>query len=405
MKTLLSMLTITLSIVPAVAAGDVVTEWNEITLATAAAARISGTGASRITATVHAAVFDAANSVEGRYAPYKIKVAAAPGASAEAAAVAAAYTVLTRLIPDQKPGLDAAYARSLGRIAGGAGKDQGLAIGQKVATELVALRANDGASAPNVYRPITVPSVYTMTTLPIATHWGGVTPWVLQRGSQFRPGPPPAPTSAEWACDVNEVKDLGGRTSQLRTAEQTDIARFWVVVGPASWDPVVRQLAAAPGRSLLENARLFALAEMAAADAYIAVFDAKYAFNLWRPITAIRDGDAHGNAAVTRIPDWEPLVDTPLHPEYPCAHCITSAAIAAVLEAEFGAGPAREITMTSPTAPGVVRRWTTFNAYTDEVSEARIYGGIHYRTSATVGQAMGRLIGAFAAQQYLKPAR
>ena len=134
------------------------------------------------------------------------------------------------------------------------------------------------------------------------------------------------------------------------------------------------------------------------------MFDAKYVFNLWRPITAIRNGDIHGAATMMRVPDWEPLIDTPLHPEYPCAHCITSAAIAAVLESEFGA-TFPEVSMTSPTAPGVVRRWTTAKAFTDEVSAARIYGGIHYRTSAVVGQTMGKQIGELAVQRYLKPIR
>ena len=199
--------------------------------------------------------------------------------------------------------------------------------------------------------------------------------------------------------------DRGGKKSSVRTAEQTDIARFWSVVGPASWDPLLRAVAGAPGRTLLQNARLFALAEMAAADAYIAVFEAKYTYNFWRPITAIRNGDQHGVVnAMMRIADWEPLVDTPLHPEYPCAHCITSAAIAAVLEAEFGPS-FPEVTMTSPAAPGVVRRWTTAKAYTDEVSAARIYGGMHYRTSAAVGQAMGRQIGELAVKRYLTPIR
>jgi hypothetical protein len=187
----------------------------------------------------------------------------------------------------------------------------------------------------------------------------------------------------------------------VRSPEQTDIARFWSIVGPASWDPVLRGVAAAPGRTVAQNARLFALAEMAAADAYIAVFDAKYTYNLWRPITAIRNGDMYG---MSPIPDWEPLIDTPMHPEYPCAHCITSAAIAAVLEAELGPR-FPEVTMTSPTAPGVTRRWTTAKAFTDEVSAARIYGGIHYRTSTVVGQAMGRQIGELAVRDYLKPMR
>jgi hypothetical protein len=211
-------------------------------------------------------------------------------------------------------------------------------------------------------------------------------------------------TSSEWARDCAEIVDLGSKKSSVRTTEQTDVARFWSVVGPASWDPLLRGVASAPGRTLLQNARLFALAEMAAADAYIAVFDAKYSFNLWRPITAIRNADTHGSGSITRVADWEPLVDTPLHPEYPCAHCITSAAIAAVLEAEFGPS-FPEVTMTSPTAPGIVRRWTTAKSFTDEVSVARIYGGIHYRTSTVVGQAMGRQIGEHAVQKYLRPVR
>jgi hypothetical protein len=395
-------LLVALVIAPGVAAADVVTEWNEIANATAVAGKHFGTDASRTTALVHAAVFDAVNAVEGRYTPYKIRVTAPAGASAEAAAIAAAHTVLARLYPGQKTTLDQAYATSLGRIGDGTGKTDGVAVGEKVGAEMVALRADDGATASNVYRPVTTPGVYVMTALPIASHWGKLTPWVLERGSQFRPAPPPALTSLEWARDCDEIMQIGGKKSTMRTAEQTDIARFWTIVGPASWDPVLRSVAAAPGRTVAQNARLFALTEMAAADAYIAVFEAKYTFNFWRPITAIRNGDSHGNSGVSRIADWEPLIDTPLHPEYPCAHCITSAAVAAVLEAELGAG-FPEVTMTSPAAPGVVRRWTTAKAFTDEVSVARIYGGIHYRTSTVVGQAMGKQIGELAVQQYLKP--
>jgi len=385
---------------PAAAAADVVTEWNEITLATAAAGKHGAADASRTTALVHVAIFDAVNAIEGRYTPYKVTASAPAGAAPEASAVAAAYGALVRLYPDQKGALDQAYAKSLGRIADGAAKTAGIAVGETVAARIVALRAGDGAIAPNLYRPLTAPGVYVMTTLPIAFHWGNVTPWVLERGSRFRPGPPPTLTSLEWMRDCEEVRDLGARKSTVRTAEQTDVARFWSVVGPASWDPVLRAVAAAQGRTLVQNARLFALAEMAAADAYIAVFDAKYAFNFWRPITVMRNG----SGTMAPIPDWEPLIDTPLHPEYPCAHCITSAAIAAVLEAELGA-QFPEITMTSPGAPGVIRRWTTAKAFTDEVSMARIYGGVHYRTSTVVGQSMGRQIGEYAVQRYLKPVR
>ncbi len=404
MKSLLASLSVALLTVSAPAAADVVTEWNEIAVASAATGRHGAADASRTTALVHAAVFDAVNAVEARYAPYKIALKAPAGASAEAAAVAAAHAVLVRLYPDQKPTLDQASGKSLARIADGAAKTDGIAVGQKVGAEMVALRANDGAAAPNVYRPVTSPGVYVVTTLPISSHWGKVTPWVLERGSQFRPGPPPALTSNEWQRDCAEVMDLGGKKSSVRTPEQTEIARFWTVVGPASWDPILRVAAGAPGRTLSQNARLFALGEMVAADAYIAVFDAKYTYNLWRPITAIRNGDTYSSPTMLRVPDWEPLLDTPLHPEYPCAHCITSAAVALVLEAELGTGfPAAA--MTSPMMPGVTRRWTSPKAWTDEVSISRIYGGIHYRTSMDIGQAMGRQIGELAVQRYLKPIR
>ena len=163
----------------------------------------------------------------------------------------------------------------------------------------------------------------------------------------------------------------------------------------------MRQLAAAPGRSLSQNARLFALVEMAVADSYIAVFDAKYMYVFWRPITAIRNGDIDGNDATERDPGWEPLVDTPLHPEYPCAHCINSGAARAALEAEFGTGP-NPLAMASATAPGVTHKWSTIAEYAEEVSLARIYGGLHYRKSTVVGKAMGKQIGELAVQNYLK---
>src|SRR5271157_4401189 len=227
-------------------------------------------------------------------------------------------------------------------------------------------------------------------------------------GDGTRIAVPPNGTSGfdqrEWARDYNEVKDIGGKKSTMRTPEQTEIARFWVITGPQSYDPIARQLAAAPGRSLSENARLFALVEMAVADAYVAVFDAKYMFNFWRPITAIRNGDTDGNDATIRDAGWEPVIDTPLHPEYPCAHCITSGAARAVLESEFGTG-AVSLSMTSASAPGVVHKWASIQEWAEEVAAARIYGGIHYRNSTVVGKDMGRKIGELAVKNYLKPAQ
>ena len=388
---------------PVMAAADVVSEWNERALACTTTAKQPPFTAARTMAMVHTAMFDAVNSIERGYAPYRVKGVAPAGGSPEAAGVAAAHAVLIKIFPDQKGALDASYADSLARIPDGSGKTSGMAVGESAAREILAFRTGDGADAPNNYRPRTTPGEYVATPLPAASQWGSVTPWVMERGSQFRPEPPPPLTSGEWAKDYNEIKEVGGKKSTVRTHEQTDIAKFWTITGPQSWDPIVRQLAAAPGRTLAENARLFALVEIAAADAYIAVFDAKYTFNFWRPITAIRNGDIDGNDATVREADWEPLVDTPLHPEYPCAHCITSAAVAAVLRSEFGERSIPAVMMTSPAAPGVERKWTTIQGWADEVSEARICGGLHYRNSTVVGKAMGREIGELAVKGYLQP--
>src|SRR5580692_251146 len=298
-------------VAPAMVSADVVTEWNERALACTTMAKQPPFTATRTMAMVHTAMFDAVNSVERRYALYRVKEVAPAGSSPEAAGVAAAHTVLIKLFPDQKAALDASYADSLARIPDGSGKASGIAVGESVARQILALRAGDGADVPGNYRPKTTPGDYVPTTLPVASQWGSVTPWVIERGSQFRPAPPPPLTSAEWAKDYNEIKEVGGKKSTVRTREQTDIARFWTITGPQSWDLIVRQLAATPGRTLSENARLFALVETATADAYIAVFDAKYIFNFWRPITAIRNGDIDGNDVTVREPDWEPLVDTP----------------------------------------------------------------------------------------------
>lgn len=387
--------------IPAVAA-DAVSEWNQRAEACALEAKQDALFATRTLAIVHVAMFDAMNSIEGRYTPYKFKVAAPAGSSAEAAGVAAAHAVLKKLFPDQVPVVETVYKASLSRISEEAGKTAGIAVGEEVAAKILALRAKDGADAADVYRPSAAPGEYVPTTLPIGSQWGNVTPWVMERGSQFRPPPPPRLISPEWTRDYNEVKDLGGMKSSVRTAEQTDIARFWIITGPQIPDPVVRQLASSPGRSLIQNARLFALVEMAVADAYIAVFEAKYTFNFWRPITAIRNGDADGNDATTRDPGWEPVIVTPLHPEYPCAHCIAAAAAQAVLDAEFGNGP-QALSMRSPTAPGVERKWTSVRQFAEEVSAARIYGGIHYRDSTEVAKRMGAKIGELTVQNYLRP--
>jgi hypothetical protein len=386
---------------PSLLAADMVTEWNQKANACVLEANILPFAGTRVMAIMHTAMFDAINSIEGRYTPYKFKVAAPAGSSSAAAGAAAAHATLVALFPEQKAALDAAYAATLAQVPDGARRTAGIAVGEEVAAKVLAWRASDGANAPNTYRPVTTPGAYITTTLPVGTQWVSMTPWVMERPSQFHPAPPPALSSAEWAADYNEVKELGEKKSTRRTAEQTETGRFWTITGPQSFDPIVRQLASAPGRSLSQNARLFALVEMAVADSYIAVFEAKYTYNFWRPITAIRNGDIDGNEATVRDPSWEPLVDTPLHPEYPCAHCINTGSARAVLESEFGTGP-NPLTMTSPTAPGAVHKWASIGDYAEEVAMARIYGGLHYRNSTVVGKDMGKKIGELAVQNYLK---
>jgi hypothetical protein len=257
---------------------DVVIEWNEIAIATSTTAKQPPFEASRTMAIVHTAIFDAVNSIEPQYTPYKIKIDAPARSSVEVAAISAAYTTLVALFPDQKHSLDSAYTNSLSKISdNGDSKNNGIAVGQKAAAAILAVRHSDASDAPNLYQPKTTAGVYVPTMLPIGSTWGNVKPWVMQSGSQFRPGPPPDLASQEWTRDFEESKALGGKKSTIRTSEQTEIAKCWTLTGPASWDPIVRQLAASPGRSIVQNARLFALVEIATADAYISVFDAKYA--------------------------------------------------------------------------------------------------------------------------------
>jgi len=236
-------------------------------------------------------------------------------------------------------------------------------------------------------------------------NWGKRKPWVMTSGSQFRPGPPPALTSQIWVRDYNEIKAVGGKNSTQRTPEQTAMAKFWEATAPAVYWPVARSVAAAPGRDVTANARLFAIAAMAMDDALIAVFDAKYTYNFWRPVTAIRNGDADGNDATERDPSWTPFIDTPMHPEYPCAHCIVSASLGAVLQAEIGSSAMPTLTSTSPFAPGAPRSWKTVADFVQEVAAARIYDGVHYRNSSEVGSSMGKQIGELAVKSFPKPIR
>jgi len=381
---------------------DMIADWNEKAVNAGNTARVGNFPTARAITMVHLAMFEALNSIEQRYSPYRARVSADPNASKEAAAASAAHAVLVRVYPEQAAELDKALEASLSAITDGAPKTQGIKIGQQAGAMILAERSNDGSDAPNNYRPFTVAGKYVPTVLPIGWTVMGVKPFSLKSGNQLRPPAPYSLKSAQWAKDFNEVKTMGAKTGSERNAEQTDIARFWELTGPATYNPVVRQLSAAKGLDILDNARLFALFSMATADASIAIFDAKYAYNFWRPVTAIRNADMDGNNATERDPNWEPMITTPMHPEYPCAHCISQGSAASVLEAFFG-DAVLTFTMTSTTAPGVTRTFSRLSDYVTEVVNARVYDGVHYRTSGEVGAAMGRKNGQYAVQNYLRP--
>lgn len=394
------------AMLPSVGDCDLVTDWNEIASREFEAVNQLPFVQTRSFALLHAAIYDAANSIEKRFSLYKISVDPPQDSSTEAAVSAAAFVVLSNLLPSRLGELEVEYSALLARIPSGPARSNGVRIGEEVARQTLEARKNDGADVTARYKPMSKPGVYISTTLPVGAEWGGVQPWLMRHGSQLRGSRgPPALKSPQWAEAYTEVKQLGARNSRQRTKEQTDIARFWAITGPPSWNPIVRQLAQEPGRTLMQNARLFALVALGTADATIAVFDAKYAYHFWRPITAIRNGDADNNPTTTIEDGWLPLLETPLHPEYPCAHCITAAAIAVILTAEFGDDRSVSLTMKSPTAPGIVRSWPSFEAYSDEVSSARILAGVHYRFSTVAAAEMGREIGALALRDYFGPAR
>jgi hypothetical protein len=230
-----------------------------------------------------------------------------------------------------------------------------------------------------------------------------MTPFAMESPSQFRPGPPPDLKSAEWAKDYNEIKELGEKNSRKRTPQQTEDARFWLTTGPLATHPLERQIIIGKGMSVLTSAHFMATLSVAEADAIQAVYEAKYHYQFWRPITAIRNGDIAGNPDTAPASTWEPIDVTPMHPEYPCAHCIVSMAVATVIEATLGSADIPEIAITTPSAPGVTHRFMNLKAYTDEVANARIYAGFHYRNSTVVGQDMGREIGAYVMKTILPP--
>ena len=384
------------------ARADIVTDWNVRAGDIVAAAKLPAPPSVRILAIVQASVYEAVNAATGRYRTTRVQLDAIPGASVDAAVTAANHAALMALLPDQKAAIEEAYRAALAEIPDGPAASKGLALGEKAAAAILALRSDDGAAAPESYRPATTPGVYVPTVIPAVPQWPQRKPWNMSAPDQFRPGPPPALDSEVWVRDYNEIKLMGARNGSRRTPGQTEMAKFWETTSPTVYAPFARTVASMPGREITRNARLLAAAFEAMDDAVIAVFDAKYRYGFWRPVTAIRNGDRDGSDATERDPSWTPFIETPMHPEYPCAHCIVASALGAVLQAELGGEPAPKLSTTSPTAPGVTRSWDSIGDLVQEVGEARICDGVHYRNSTEVGAAMGAKIGALTAEKVLR---
>ena len=365
--------------------------WNEIMLQAIA---LSGSGppfATRAMAIESLAVFNALSAIEGTPG-YLVSLTAPAGASAVAAAAQAAHDVLVQLFPGQSANFNTQLALSLSAVPDGQSESDGIAVGAQAAATMIALRAGDGWNASVPYTPGTAPGMWQPTppgNLPAAVpQWAELDTFALASPDQFRPDGPPELTSRAYAKALEQVQSLGEVDSTLRTPEQTEIAKFWVFAArtpPGAWNDIASDVAQAEGLSLTETARLLATLNVAEADSIIAVWDAKYEYEAWRPVTAIRHADDIGNKWVTQDPDWLPLLVTPNHPEYVSAHSAISAAAAEVLTEFFGKH--YEFSFTAPT--GATRQFDSFWDAANEAGMSRIYGGIHFSFSNEDGKALG----------------
>jgi hypothetical protein len=386
-------------------ATDAIMEWNQHAVAltlrpTPALAPVQQT---RVMAIFHLAVHDAVNGITGEYETYLSPPSPPENASPVAAAIAAAHHALKNLFPGNEMMLDERFATSLA-AHGLSLTDPGVSFGSSAAAAILAVRANDhsseaqfdytapGAGEPGVWVRLT-------STPALLPGWGDVTPFVLRSASQFRPEPPPARNSELYAKDYNEIKAIGVNNLSTRSSTQSQIALFWRASPTAIWNPVLTQLVLTRNLNLSENARLFALFYLAAADASIACWEAKYEYNFWRPQPAIVNGDFDGNDGTTGNGAWQPFVTTPPHPEYPSGHTVNSSAMAKILMAEFEDTPGVPLVVT---LSGITRQWSSLSEAVQEVIDARVYSGIHFRNSDEVGARMGRQVAQFVSKHALR---
>ena len=388
--------------------GTVVTDWNTILLD---AVRTGGTPppiAARNMAMVHTAIYNAVNAIDRSHSPYKLELEAPAGASIEAAAAAAANRVLTSLYPAQKAKFDAAIASSLAAIPNKQAKTDGIAVGLSAADQIIALRSQDGTSKALTYTPtnnagewVPTPPAFASSLLP---QWPDVDCFAMTSGSQFRPSGPPALDSAEYAEEVNFVKEIGKKDSLTRSPDQTAIAKFWgdgagTFTPPGHWNQIAQQSSVLAENSLEENARLFALLNIGLADAGICAWDAKYEYIFWRPVTAIREAEKDGNPVTLTDAQWEPLLTTPPFPEYISGHSTFSGAADAILSSFFG----EDFCFVDVGDPSVnsLRKFDSFESAAEQAGMSRLYGGIHFMSANQDGLATGRDLGNYVVQNFL----
>ena len=389
---------------PCTARADTVTDWNAVMQLTVTGGGSNANFQTRWGAIVQLAVFEAVNSITGEYEPYRGTIDAPDGASVDAAVIAAAYTTLVTLRPERAAelGLDLMRDAALANIPDGDAKEDGIAVGLEAADAMLALRENDGWDAVVPYTPGTDPGDFRPGGTAFAPQWGLITPFALLDGAQFRLPPPPGLHTKRYADDYNEVKLLGSFDSPLRPLDRTDVARFYGAASPVVvWNTAARQASVAQGKTLTENARIFAQLAMAMGDAAIAGWDTKYHYNCWRPQAAIREGDTDGNDGTVADPTWTPLLSTPLHPTYASGHATVSGAAQAVVRNAFGKD-GHAITLSISSVPGVVLNYTAWEEITRDIDDARIYGGIHFRFDQEFGAKQGHAVGIYVLENYLR---
>src|SRR6266496_1878406 len=367
---------------------DQVIQWNQELIAAiqVAGAQPATVQPTRTFAITQLAVYDAVSAIVGGHAPLLLRLLAPRSASPDAAAAAGAHTALVALLPSQQPALDAKFQDSLAQLGSGPHVRDGIRVGERAALAVLAARANDGSDA----TPPAFPA-------PVFTHWANVEPFVLDSGDQFRVPPPPAVTSAHYADDFNEVKALGELNSTTRSSEQADIGRFWSAAPVwIVWNQIAQTAAATFHNGLAANARMFAMLDVTLADGVIALYDSKYAYHRWRPITAVRAAEDDGNPATAGDPAWTALSNTAPDPSYPGAHAEISQSAASALRDYFGTDRL-DFSLTNASLPGVVRSFQSFSQAADEAAASRIYSGQHFRYDEDAGQALGDQVADFVA--------